>query len=311
MRGIGLGAGIPGPHRLGQHGRLRIVALWSAMVFLSVCSHAQVIDIHPDMPAPIGVPPKLPSIFPWTALGRLASKAGFCGAVLIGDDRALTASHCLRDNGVWVAPSELKFLAGFSDGKFQIESQVKTYAVADWNYRHASKDLGDWRDDWAVLQLRLPLGRSLGALPLAAMRERTVLAYGKDLFRFFHGSFGTYETPQFSTQAACGLMRIYGAVGVFLSDCESRPGDSGSPLLMQRGSEFVLAGLYLGKAGNTTRTYTVLVTSEEILREMPLVELQLSPAEGGNYAAAPSSRRPEKNPLDPTRWTPAKIWGGS
>ncbi len=77
------------------------------------------------------------------------------------------------------------------------------------------------------------------------------------------------------------------------------------------GGEFVLAGLYLGKAGNTTRTYTVLVTSEEILREMPRVELQLSPAENGTYAAAPSSRRPEKNPLDPTRWSPAQIWGGS
>lgn len=311
MYGIGLRAGIPGPQRLVLHGRLHSLAVFSAMIFLSVCGHAQNIDISPEIPAPIGAPPVSPSVFPWTALGRLVSKAGFCGAVLIGEDRALTASHCLRDHGAWLAPNQLKFLAGFSNGKFQLESNVENYVAADWNYRKATKDLGDWRDDWALLKLATPLGKSMGTLSLAAMRERTVLAYGKDLFRFYHGSFGTYETPQFAVQAACNLMRIYGAVGVFLSDCESRPGDSGSPLLMQRGAEFVLAGIYLGKAGNTERVYTVLVTSEEILREMPRVELQLSPAENGGYAAAPSPQRPEKNPLDPTRWTPSKIWGGS
>lgn len=314
MRGSGRRVGPRGWFCTPTHGGLRFSAALAAALFFNVSADAQDIDVHPDMPAPVGVPSASPSDHPWTALGRIVSKAGFCGGVLIGEDRVLTAAHCLRDNGVWLDPTQLKFLAGFSHGRFHIESRVRTYAVADWDYRQSGKELGDWRDDWALLQLSMPLGRTLGTLPPTPVRERVVLAYGKDLFRYYHGTFGAFATPQFAIHPACILMRVYGETGVFLSDCPSRPGDSGSPLLLQHGAEFVMAGLYLGRAGNLGTAYTVVVSAEEILREMPRVEIQLSPPEGGGFSVAvPAPRREKKKPLDPTRWTPSQLfkYGGS
>lgn len=306
-------------HAAGAHGQpclltgsIRLFWAFAALLYFDARALAQDIDIHNDMPEPVGVPSSSPTDYPWIALGRVVSKAGFCGGVLIGDDRVLTASHCVRDNGTWLDPSGLTFLAGFSGGKFQLQSRVRTYAVANWNYREPSRELGEWRADWALLKLVAPLGHALGSLRLTSLRERSILAYGKDLFRFYHGAFGTYETPKFVVHRACVLMRVYGSVGIYLSDCPARPGDSGSPLLLQEGAKFVLAGLYIGRTHNNANPYTVLVSAEAILRDMPRVEMQLTPPEGKPLAAAqpppPAPPTLEKNALDPTRWSASRLF---
>lgn len=288
--------------------RVCVSRFWIVVACLyPLYGYAADIDVHAEMPMPIGDPPRNAKEYPWTALGRVVSKAGFCGGVMLNNDRVLTAAHCLRDNGQWLSPSDLKFIAGFSDGKFLFESNVQIYAVSDWTYRKASKDIGDWRADWALLRLEKPLGRTMGALEIAPVSERMLLAYGGDLFRYFHGSFGTFETPQFVVNPACILMRIYGQAGLFLSDCPSRPGDSGSPLVVQRGVGFALAGLYLGKSGNTAPVYTVILSAEEIWREMPRVEAQLQPSENSLFSDPPSNRQ-KKKPLDPTRWKLSQLF---
>jgi protease YdgD len=165
------------------------------------------------------------SAWPWSAVGRVnRSDGAFCTGTLVGPHQVLTAAHCIWNKKTleWMPASGLKFAAGYQRGQWIAFSPVTAVTVSPGYRPTAPSHKGDPGQDWAILDLKDPLGDIVGYFGTLSDAPRSVAI-----------SQVGYSFDRRHVQTANVGCHILGRQnnGTLLHDCDTVNGDSGSPVV--------------------------------------------------------------------------------
>jgi protease YdgD len=180
--------------------------------------------------------------YPWSAIGRLKiGENSHCTATLIDIDWILTNAHCVIDRETHEITAEaLAFLPNLIDGKLQSDDdQAKViHIITGTDFRDS--DIIPHPNDWAMLKLDRPLGKTYGTIGWKAIPSSFLI---KNTRKFTLAGY-SYDFPDAKKYTeftagpglTAGLHKNCSITGeqsdkVLIHNCDMRAGASGSAIL--------------------------------------------------------------------------------
>ncbi|WP_193368250.1 trypsin-like serine peptidase [Pelagibius marinus] len=210
--------------------------------------------VAPSAPPPAGAPIALDGRlqvdaqeYPWSAIGRL-NVAGrtFCNGVLIGPQQVLTQARCLYDarNGRWYRPLELHFIAAYQSDNFLANSPVAAFTAAPGFSPTGGTNLSNLTNNWAVVSLEKPIGRTTGWLGVEWDNSRLQAAADSGKAAYLRAGYRADWPHALSVHFGCGEQA--GGLG---NVCSATPTELALPSFVLTSGELrVLGDYYLRSA---------------------------------------------------------------
>jgi V8-like Glu-specific endopeptidase len=225
---------------------LILAGIFSACVFLTHAGTAQT--------GPAESPSRLEvdaTAFPWSPIGRLnIGGRGHCTGFMIGENRLLTAAHCLYDStgNRWRAANELHFLAAYQREDYSLHSPVKSYEVSTSFHPERSVSPENAATDWAVVRIEKPLGRQTGWFGLRRLDAGVLKRLREGRATLLQAGYQRGRAQIITAAFGCKVVGLFAQNAGFAHDCPVDKGDSGSPLLLLDRGLLSVAGIHVIQA---------------------------------------------------------------
>ena len=188
----------------------------------------------------------VPEGMPWSAVGKLTFRgAGHCSGAMVSPSVVLTAAHCLytQRNGAVLDPP-VSFFAGYHMGRYAAEATVVSYWVSsEYDYMAFLNTSSMDGLDYAFVLLSDPIGEQVGHFEVhEVMREEMESAVSQQWDKITQAGYSGDTEYQLSAHIGCLIVDYY-SDNTISHECDTLPGDSGSPIFIERGGEFQIIAL--------------------------------------------------------------------
>lgn len=239
---------------------------------------------------------------PFSNIVKFKGQNNFCTAAMVSPTIAVTAAHCMSQNGVAIAPDAMSIQR---QGIFP----SKSFKVSRY-YTHRGLNAG-WDtqrvNDWLILVTDAPYdfftvySQVLRNIPpgIASGKDKLMLAgYSSDLNQ------GSYLTLHYGCQAKAG-QNLKG--GMYFTNCENAKGSSGAPLMLATAPYYIVGIHTADIVSPTDEFYSVETFSDVFINTLASLSSS-SVVDSLTFTAPGNPMKREISLADSTKTTDGNMW---
>jgi protease YdgD len=201
---------------------------------------------------------------PWSAIGKLNNGLfGACTAVLISEDYALTAAHCLyfRLLRRFLPAESFRFALAYDNQRLGEHLHVVAYYIPPtYDPRKPSETMAS---NWALLQVASDTRLAVKPVPLARevdLTEQTLV---------MTGGYSKRRQHKMSADKECHIIGSSSDEKILFDSCQAPDGFSGAPVIAQKSDgTYAVLGIHVASQAWQGRPIAVAVSAGTIWPEI-------------------------------------------